>query len=239
MNLSSYNSAFLCGLFADVASFKNSPEEETSSQDPSTTSVMQRSVKRRRVGKSLSRCPRSFVALPQITSPTGAMDLFEEDSKICHRVDHVDVASDESVESEINVVSTSSRSRLYDDSSHSQGGSPKALKTVVDHVGDIILPSLPSTVSDSSYQTELTRNSSDLQLSTTEMPSSSKDSYGWFVAMEEDDGLREEPVDPYMSRSSSQLAFQAPTAPNAAVQDAEVEWAKAADTVDDVLGDFF
>ena len=39
--------------------------------------------------------------------------------------------------------------------------------------------------------------------------------------------------------SSNDLAFLAPTAPLACNHDEEVEWAKAADTVDDVLGDFF
>ena len=39
--------------------------------------------------------------------------------------------------------------------------------------------------------------------------------------------------------SSENLAFQAPTAPKGPAQEAEVEWAQAADTVDDVLGDFF
>ena len=44
---------------------------------------------------------------------------------------------------------------------------------------------------------------------------------------------------PTAASSSTTLAFSAATAPNAVSHDAEVEWAKAADTVDDVLGDFF
>jgi hypothetical protein len=43
----------------------------------------------------------------------------------------------------------------------------------------------------------------------------------------------------YESRSTTDLAFQAPTAPKAENYDAELEWATAADTVDDVLGEFF
>ena len=47
-------------------------------------------------------------------------------------------------------------------------------------------------------------------------------------------------ADPYAAACGVQgLAFQAHTAPKASNHDAEVEWAKAADTVDDVLGDFF
>lgn len=54
-----------------------------------------------------------------------------------------------------------------------------------------------------------------------------KSSYGWFVELEEDD-------------RNEELAFTAVTAPKKNVDlDNEVDWACAADTVDDVLGDFF
>jgi hypothetical protein len=74
-----------------------------------------------------------------------------------------------------------------------------------------------------------------------------KESYGWFVDMDEDEEI--------LQRSSAisnatescrmmdrplDLSFIAATAPKRNVEhDEEVEWAKAADTVDDVLGDFF
>lgn len=48
------------------------------------------------------------------------------------------------------------------------------------------------------------------------------------------------PADPYFHKESTDcLAFSASTAPKASNHDAQVEWAKAADTVDDVLGDLF
>lgn len=55
-----------------------------------------------------------------------------------------------------------------------------------------------------------------------------KSPYGWFVELEDEDNGNEE------------LAFTAITAPKKNVDlDNKVDWACAADTVDDVLGDFF
>ena len=82
-----------------------------------------------------------------------------------------------------------------------------------------------------------------------------EDSYGWFLALDRDvDASEEHVTDAYhasaaalaaghesssSSCGSAALAFQAPVsaAAGCAAHDAEVEWAKAADTVDDVLGD--
>jgi hypothetical protein len=67
--------------------------------------------------------------------------------------------------------------------------------------------------------------------------------FGWYIDMEKDEedetSDNYQPVDPYASKTS-QLAFSAPTAPKQTrSHDAELEYALAADTVDDVLGDFF
>lgn len=82
-----------------------------------------------------------------------------------------------------------------------------------------------------------------------------EDSYGWFLALDRDvDASEEHVTDAYRASAaalaagrdssssscgSAALAFQAPVsaAAGCAAHDAEVEWAKAADTVDDVLGD--
>jgi hypothetical protein len=92
----------------------------------------------------------------------------------------------------------------------------------------LAFPHLPSTVSDSSLS--LTRKGQ-------QSPESEKNTYGWFVEI--DDDHTEHAVDAYSTSTNNSLAFIAPTAPKAANHDAEVEWAKAADTIDDVLGDFF
>lgn len=80
-----------------------------------------------------------------------------------------------------------------------------------------------------------------------------EDSYGWFLALDHDvDASEEHITDAYATAAAASaagnestssmtaaLAFQAPVSATAgcAAHDAEVEWAKAADTVDDVLGD--
>jgi hypothetical protein len=127
--------------------------------------------------------------------------------------------------------------------------------------GALAFPDLPNAVSTSSCNT-LTRNLSDLQTSFTETHDG-KEAYGWFVAVDEDladpksirRGRLGDSADPHrpmvhphngpssaaaiVVATASDLAFVAPTAPHATNQDDEVEWAKAADMVDDVLGDFF
>jgi hypothetical protein len=70
-----------------------------------------------------------------------------------------------------------------------------------------------------------------------------KDAYGWFVEMDDDDDqARVETIANASQTAESsklKLSFAAATAPKIVEDDAELEWAKAADTVDDVLGDFF
>lgn len=63
--------------------------------------------------------------------------------------------------------------------------------------------------------------------------------YGWFV--QTDDEHDHEVCKAYSTSSAAfdDLAFKAPTAPKRVNDNAEVEWARAADTVDDVLRDLF
>jgi hypothetical protein len=65
-----------------------------------------------------------------------------------------------------------------------------------------------------------------------------KEAFGWFVDLD-DNVLPEANSNLPYTISSDSLAFQAPTAPKAVRDHEELEWAQAADTVDDVLGDFF
>lgn len=106
----------------------------------------------------------------------------------------------------------------------------------------IIFPDLPTAVSsDSSWSTAdrskavaLTENhddSSDVVL---------KERYGWFVVLDNDNCDPRTEFSAYKS-TVEDLAFSASTAPIPQGQEdqAELEWAQAADTVDDVLGDLF
>jgi len=67
--------------------------------------------------------------------------------------------------------------------------------------------------------------------------------YGWFVSTDDDGDAPanspKTPVDTYKLGNDAGLAFKAATAPSAENHDVEVQQALAADTIDDVLGDFF
>ena len=221
MNLGSVNSAFLSGLFADVAQASTLEEAEHPSKKARVSHT-----------KSLARCGRSYKQLVSIgealskasqltescvASPVGATTSF-----FAKRQD--------SLHYQLDCVSSSSCSAT-DASSGSTGAK-------------LAFPDLPKTVSNnsSSCDKQLTRVVSDLQSSVSENKVQKNESYGWFVEMEDDKANEISSgaaVDPYASTAAQGLAFQAYTAPKADNHDAEVEWAKAADTVDDVLGDFF
>eukprot|EP00566_Odontella_aurita_P018912 CAMPEP_0113525468 /NCGR_PEP_ID=MMETSP0015_2-20120614/178_1 /TAXON_ID=2838 /ORGANISM="Odontella" /LENGTH=309 /DNA_ID=CAMNT_0000423637 /DNA_START=103 /DNA_END=1032 /DNA_ORIENTATION=- /assembly_acc=CAM_ASM_000160 len=119
---------------------------------------------------------------------------------------------------------------------------------VDDLLSGIAFPHLPATVSESSCSsTNLTqgtrtpgRHASGPEISSSDESSSEhKESYGWFVSMEDDDNKTARVSDAYKHSSSNDLAFSAVTAPKRVDDDAEVQWAQAADTVDSVLGDLF
>jgi len=73
------------------------------------------------------------------------------------------------------------------------------------------------------------------------MHKSNKAQYGWFVELDDNDN--EEAAyaaeNCYKKSAGCDLAFKASTAPKRSHYEDQVEWAYAADTVDDVLGDFF
>ena len=90
-----------------------------------------------------------------------------------------------------------------------------------------------------------THNSSnDKDEKAVESPGSSE-GYGWFVRIDPDqdesnsEGYNK--VDPYASMNKNDLAFTASVAPvrTRSAEEEELAWCTAADTVDDVLSDFF
>ena len=107
----------------------------------------------------------------------------------------------------------------------------------------VIEPDLPATVSEAVMDIDSSSNSTDLQENASSSSSVKDESFGWFVAMDED-GDDEDFCMVHHSSSLANneapgLAFSDPRRSSTAAADAEVEWAKAADTVDDVLGDLF
>lgn len=225
--LASVNSAFLDGLFADVAQAQvDSFSDESKSfchDECETRSDPSRSFKKTRLSKSksMTRCGKSFLRL---SLPEASTVSSEFDSAFSSTVTPGAAPRNDSLEFQLSCVSDSSCNDV-------------AVRTkAISATAKLAFPRLlsVSTCANSS-STLLPRKVSDLQVHVTEDPSP-KESYGWFVEMDEDHHINL--GDPYKV-STGTLAFSAPTAPKAANFDAEVEWAKAADTVDDVLGDFF
>jgi hypothetical protein len=228
--LSTVNSAFLSGLFADVAKVQVEFDVNEDS-DPRTNQSLPAKKSRVSMTKSMSRCGKSMICLNDaLVSPPSSPEntnLFDVLSYPTAR--STELERKDSLLFQLHCVSSTS--------SNESSISPST-KTILE-AASLEFPHLPATISATSCNT-LTRNQSDLQSSTAEK--SQKESYGWFVEMdEEDDNVpASTTIDPNVSSNMGELTFQAPTASKAAKNhDAEVEWAKAADTVDDVLGDFF
>jgi hypothetical protein len=219
--MASYNSTFLSGLFAEIAEAnKTADEGKVSEKRSSFPSEELPSSKRSRLSltKSISRCPKSFANLQtaSCSSPTSCREPLKHQDSLCYQLHCV--------------------------SSGSSTGS-NTVNVTADVVGKLAFPHLPATVSDNSCSqivASLTRRNSGQLLPESE--TDLKESYGWFVSFEDDEETVSHSEAELYSRHSScsDLAFSAVTAPkqNSSLE-AEVEWAKAADTVDDVLGDFF
>jgi hypothetical protein len=214
----SVNSAFLSGLFADVLLVAQEHATSSASQDEEAPPA--RPSKKSRVSSTslsigpISRSGKSFKNLhdeldPVPASPKGAADFFLETTASFG-------------------CKSSPSTEAFDPAATVQG--------------HVVFPQLSATVSSSTCNT-VPRNLSDLESSLLTMNNQKKKDaaaiyYGWFVEIE--DGattVPRETASPYSSLTN--LAFSAPTnSPNAPDQEAnDVEWAQAADTVDDVLGE--
>ena len=255
-NLESVNSAFLSGLFADVAKASENTSEELFSHQP----------KKVRIGKSKSivRCERSFAILMKALNDASEDDPTVEscaNSNTAIFGDSTNITStihrDDSLQYQLDCVTASSPSTATSKSAD------------ISSATGVAFPYLPATVSNSSYGntmnnhtsniyhpasspiTTLTHVISDLQTSITEKTSQTlaNDTYGWFVEMEDESTNAMNSIITSTSTSClplidsyfapKDLAFTAHVAPKAENYDAELEWATAADTVDDVLGCFF
>lgn len=225
-NLESVNSAFLSGLFADVA---KATQVSSPAEDPSTHPTKKSRINKT---KSMPRCERSFAvlikALNQATyeNPDRESLTNSNTASILDATDQLFARRDNSLQFQLDCVSSSP-------------------STDVSSATSIAFPYLPATVSDSSYSNNpssptstLTHVISDLQSSVTEK-SIPTETYGWFVEMEEDVANASQAPSLDLYFPPKDLAFSAHVAPKADNYDAELEWATAADTVDDVLGCFF
>jgi len=127
---------------------------------------------------------------------------------------------------------------------------------------DLFFPNLPATVSEHSCSFTTTNNLTQTAVHAVQVPEiptqvqnaqsnvvqgkkrNAKDCYGWFVETDQDDLLRNRAeaiadASDKARTSSEDLSFSSVTSPKSLADNDELEWAKAADTIDDVLGDFF
>jgi hypothetical protein len=253
--LESVNSAFLSGLFADVA--KASSTEDTGTPDNATHHSKKKRINK---NKSIHRCDQSFAVLMKALNQACDNDPIVESCENSNTAGFWDGPS----------TTTPAASNIYQYTSlvnQIDCFSEKAKRfksTDASSATSVPFPLLPATISNSSYGnnmnttgrnqnisspvTTLTHVISDLQSSDTEKYSQmvTNDTYGWFVEMEDESttipqtGTSNDSlpvIDPYYNPKD--LAFSAQVAPKAENYDAELEWATAADTVDDVLGCFF
>jgi hypothetical protein len=234
-----FDTDFVSGLFRDLNEASNNEEwnciDDAADLSRVTDDEYSRVTKKFKVsGNNLSRSCKSFTHLAYM-------------SKDDHQLSSAP-STGRRVSVEIHQVSPNSS--LASDNTLNEDH----ISEIVDNVlfETLAFPSLPPTVSETSCSSNnLTQTSVQAaQVLETLSPSSleggkhdEKDSYGWFVDMDlEEDHNRADVVTAAQQQSlifgsNEDLSFKAFTAPKKTTElDEEVEWAKAADTVDDVLG---
>lgn len=162
----------------------------------------------------------------------------------------------DSNKSEITPDSSEKSTKELDETIHSISGPAISLSpedSAINILDNIFFPNIPATVSNSSCVSKSTSNIMRDNVASSPIDTLKKDStkptvsstqYGWFVQIDEAEGkCTTQPSNEVKlyNRSSAmdELAFKAPTAPKRVNDEAELEWASAADTVDNVLGDIF
>jgi len=204
--------------------------------------VMGTSDPEMKIRRTMSRCAKSYRKLTDLSS-----SLFSEPAI---NMDELDVAALSPFADPLFCLGTDFSSQEC----------PCVLKVSA----SVLFPRLPTAISESSCSTKTLlsvtnpttctngadkTSSSDVSASTKEDTNESVNnskSYGWFVVLdEEEEGRFDTRVSSaknvYASGSSSEnltLAFVAPTAPkgSSAEEEAELAYAQAADTVDDIFG---
>lgn len=230
--LSSYGSAFLSGIFADIAQ-ASEQDEVDGSDDPashtgSTSEVtecfgsLQPCKKKSRTSPTTSfgGHTKSYLALSGLTE--GAVSGVFPPHIVSPRPNK-----------------SANKIQLFNDQ--------------VQELQNLAFPSLPHIPATISFSSCTSANVGAVVTPrevSTEVSASDNDSssaYGWFVSTDADDDdddtmpndIPETPFTRYISSPDPDLAFKAVTAPSAENHDVEVQQALAADTIDDVLGDFF
>lgn len=287
VNLSSYNSDFLSGLFADVAkanvlsefnitlqvaasstlgeeSFSVSRKTHRSLDvEPSESHLISdRPSKKSRLSlmtsfRSRSSCKNLAFLQGGLQSPKGINEFgsfqkentfgFKAKATYASTASAATIPKVDSLAYQLSCLSGADERETNQSAELSATVSPSQPKKIIMDVAKLAFPNLPATVSDSSCNTGLTRESLVKQVPTPEIATinagSNKDAFGWFVDL--DDHFIEEtfqasgkPQSLIYAENKDDLAFQASTAPKRPSDKAEVEWATAADTVDTIFSGF-
>lgn len=231
---------------SDSADLQNQASEPVSSSSETSLETEASEPPRKKLARCMSRNHKSFHALGKLAT---------ESSDVCT------MSSSNGEGSALRIselffpeLSTKATPSAKEDSK----GNESALKIF----NELFVPNLPVTVSNNSCQpsnlaspytascddrgfrrVSITSNEEVVKGCSGSSNPTSGEGYGWFVQTDSDDSgpAREIAQSVYGSSDSSkdELAFRAPVAPKRDDDQAELEWAAAADTVDDVLGDFF
>jgi len=249
---SGYNANFLSGIFDDIAKAqeRNLKELSHSYENGTEHCCSPSALKKPRLAKT-STLTRSFKSFKNLSA------MGHSQMTLSTEVTSMDSShSPNIIEPSISTEQGGSEDSMTTKSSVIVSDNYEEAANIIDSVlnVDIIFPNIPASISKSTCSStdNLTQTSvPDAQVSETSKiinidgkNSNGKDVYGWFVEMDHDDTLRDRAdaiadASDKARISSCDLSFSAATAPKRVVDDDELEWAKAADTVDDVLGDFF
>ena len=211
--LSSYGSAFLSGIFADIAQALD--EEPAISQDGvafpvavACDSVSEPLHKKARITAptSFGRQPKSFSA--QSGPSEGTVSDVSSPTVVSPRI-----------------YTSAIKIDLFNDS--------------VRELQDMAFPSLPQ-IPNAISSSSCTQLVAPIDEAGDHGNEHDGPSYGWFVSTDDEEAEDSE-VFPFsrFPDAKPDLAFKVITAPTGANQDLEVQQALAADTIDDVLGDLF
>ncbi|KAL7554257.1 hypothetical protein ACHAWF_017684 [Thalassiosira exigua] len=217
--LSSYGSAFLSGIFADI---NQAPSDEPSKDgaDPAASAHAGGGEPRHKKARnaattSFGRQPKSIVALSVLAD--GAVSEVSSPSVVSPRPN----------ESTLNIQRFNDQVRELQDMAFPS------------------LPQIPNLVSSSSSAT-LRQPAVSPRVPSAGENDADQDSpsYGWFVSTDDDEATddtdQNEPSAPtFLPDTKPDLTFKTITASDTGDDDIEVQQALAADTIDDVLGDLF
>jgi hypothetical protein len=213
--LSSYGSAFLSGIFADIAETQTGEDESSDAED----TVMSEPVPKK------SR-PVNWTAFGVQATSFTALDKLIGGGEMS-----------------ISPATLSPRAAAVSPKTNQPPIKIELFNHQVRELQNLAFPSLPGipvTVSSSSCTIAPTGAVVTPRDSDSEQE---QESFGWFVSTDDDDANAEEasPASMFLPLAKSTLAFRASaTAPkDEESADVEVQQALAADTIDDVLGDLF